>query len=991
MTKVQLHEPPLSISMSLTDEDINSIKMITSLPELVNKFLTVQNINVPELKDIPELDLKKVHIEDGQNLLNESETMNFTVKAESEATLTLGNTDHDLLFNLSLNTKNTSNPLDKVWEGLLSGSISFGTAQLFIEYSLTNPNRLTGSWSEITGEAMNFNDIPKALGIHHNLPIEALELDLQFSSIAFELRLDEGLFLFSARSTTLGEAFFVATNANSEWNFVFGIEIPLDQINGELQNMVGGLLSSIGIQNACCFFSTLKDDLFKIPELPTLPNSTQPAISFMKSWNFNVERGILFFAETSLSAASNPVLKLVPLLTDQDRILLQTPLSPPLIGQRFTSIFREPLAITITNDLKMTLKQPQLNFKINPPQVQLEGLMDISLGVTSLMCTGTIELSETHAQCSFRPVQQDENGQAPPFPAPLGLQGIQLDEIQVEMGMVYTPPSMSLGVNGTFHILDQPPRVNEFAIVFALQGVVIPQLFYSYMEQLDIATAYEAVTGKSLPPLPEFLTKVSAKQAFIFWSQIEKELPNGVMISPGAGFSGFIDLFGFKSHASLLVSEIGIQGSAQAAPFKLGEFLTIGGKGTGIELTEYLIDNQWIALKKEPDPNHAFQTRPKSYIEPGGAVFNFNTGASPYLYASAHVSFFELLNHQIEIEITDQGFRFELDYAIGNLASTTWYCGLHETSFTAKAEFTLDLDIEVGPITILDRDLGTYGLDIGFRANATITGSPNEWILEVSGDFMFEGAKQSLPSFRLSADLDMFRNLPGHLAEQVSSFLKSTLEFPSANELLQKALDTVNQTVEKAIENGQKLIENAEAEAEKIIQDAEHVVSSIGTSLEDAEKKAAALITEIDTIWANGTNRVNEIAAEAEAKRNELLGLVEGFPAKTVEEISKILNNATAEATRLADEGAAVLAGAAAQVQQNLKQANDLAVKLSDDAKKLIDEMNTEVDKVVKKFKEETNKILEAIEAYLKEQAKKLKNVGSDPGEPIRDFIKKRF
>lgn len=991
MTKLQLHEPSLSTShMNLTDEDADSLTSISSLPELVSKYLAVQNISDPDLKDIPELDVINVRIENGQNPLNNSETAKFTVKADSEATLTLGNTDHDLLFNLSLN--NTSNPLGKVWEGLLSGSISFGTAQLFIKYSLTNPNRLTGSWREITGESMNFSDIPKALGIHHNLPIEALELDLQFSTIAFELRLDEGLFLFSARSTTLGEAFFVATNANAEWNFVFGIEIPLDEIKGELQNMVDGLLSSTGIQNACCIFSTLKDDLFKIPELPTLPNSTQPEFRFMKSWNFNIERGILFFAETSLSAASNPVLKLVPLLTNQDLILLQTPLSPPLIGQRFTSFFRNPVTITIANDLKMTLKQPQLNFKINPPRVQFEGLMDIPLGVTSLLCIGTIELTETHAQCSFKPIQQDDNGQVPPFPAPFGLQGIQLDEVQVDMGVMYTPPSMLLGVNGTFHILDQPPRVNEFAIAYALQGSVInPQLFYSYMEQLDLATAYGAATGKSLPPLPEFLTKVSAKQAFIFWSQIEKELPNGVVISPGAGFSGFIDLFGFKSHASLLVSDIGIQGSAQAAPFKLGKFLTIGGEGTGIELTEYLINNQWIALKKEPDPNRVYQTRPKSYIEPGGAVLNFNTSASPYLYASAHVSFFELLNHQIEIEITDQGFRFELDYAIGDLASTTWYCELHETSFIAKAEFTLDLDIEVGPITILERDLGTYGLDIDIRANATVTGSPDEWILEVSGDFMFEGANQSLPAFHLSADLDIFRNLPDHLAKQVSNFLKSSLQFPSANELLQKALDTANQTIQKATENGQMLIDNAEVEAGKIVQDAENVVRSIGTSLEDAEGKAVTLITEVDTIVANGVNRVNEIAAEAEAKRNELLGLVAGFPDKTVAEISKILNNATAEATRLVAEGDAILANAATQAQENLKQANDLAVNLGADAEKIVKEMKAKADEVVEKFKAETNKILKALEEYLKEEAEKLKKVGSDPGKPIRDFIKKRF
>ncbi|WP_157764272.1 ATP synthase F0 subunit B [Paenibacillus riograndensis] len=973
-----------------TAEEEDSITSSSTLPELLNKFLSSTNLPVPNLEEIPEIDLQNIRLEGTQNPAFDDDTLNgLQVAAESLSVVTLGQQDHDVTLDVSLHTRTSPDTLQKVWEGLLKGSVSFGTAQLQIEYDLMNPKRLYGKWKVVPGEEMTFQDIPEALGILHNIPIEAMQLDLRFSSISFELQLDNGHFFLSARSAALGDAFFAATNAADTWNFVFGILIPPDKISGSLDQMVGSLISQIGIREACCIFSTMEDEVFVLPRLPELPDSTQPSFQFMESQPCSIERGIIFCAEILLSEADNPLLKIIHSATGQDRLLLQTPLSPPLTGQRFTARFPEPITLK-AGPASLILKQPELHLNLNPLLVLLEGLMDVPLGAEILLCTATMEIGETQAQCSVRVNNMEENGQPRSLPSPLGLPGLHLDEIEVDLGWTFTPPAFLLGLNGTFHIQEQPAGVNAFGITAALTGPLIsPQLFYGYLEQLDLETFYAAVTGKPLSGIPDFLNKLAAKQVFMYWSQISKELPDGTLVSQGIGFNGFIDLFGFRTHASFMLSRGGIQGSAQAAPFRLGKGLAIGGNGEGISLKEYFVDGSWITLKKEPEEAYDMRTVP--YIEPGGAVFRFNTVASPYLYASARISFLDLLEQEAEIEISDQGFRFELETGIGELINPKWSCQLtDQATFRAKAEFTLDLDIKVGPIEMLGADLGTYGLDIEFNAQAEISGSLTEWTLSVSGKFMFEGIEMNLPSFSLTADADVLTHLPSHLADQIADFVKKNLQFPSAGDVLQKAAEAVNHALEQAGENAKALIDHASAEAAKIAEEAEMMIQTIGAGVAGVNEQAAKLSEETGQIIANGAQMVTKIADDAKAKAEELKMQVEDFPNKAEKEIKDILNHADEEVNRLAQEGEAVLKQAGEQAGKLLEDAGIEKKRLQDEADRLAGDILKSAEELAAKLEEEAAKVWKSIEDWAKEEAEKIKNFGKSPGHEIGKVFKKR-
>ncbi|MNO17899.1 hypothetical protein D3C76_76010 [compost metagenome] len=973
-----------------TTEEADSLTSSSTLPELLNKFLSSVNLPIPTLEEIPEIDLQNIRLEGVQNpALDNDSLTDLQIAAESISVVTLGQQDHDVTLDVSLHTKTSPDTLQKVWEGLLKGSISFGTAQLQMEYDLMNPKRLYGKWKEVPGELMTFQDIPEALGIPHSIPVEAMHLDLRFSSISFELQLDKGNFFLSARSAALGDAFFAATNADNTWNFVFGILIPPEKISGSLNQMVGSLISKIGIREACCIFSTMEDEVFMLPKLPVLPDSTQPSFQFMESQPCKIERGIVFCAEIFLSETDNPLLKIIHSATGQDRLLLQTPLSPPLTGQRFNARFPEPITLE-AGTASLILKQPELQLNLDPLQVQLEGLIDVPLGAETLLCTATIEIGETHAQCSVEINNLEENGQTRSLPSPLGLPGLHLDEIEVDLGWTFAPPAFLLGLSGTFHVQEQPPGVNEFGITVALSGPLIsPQLFYGYLEQLDLETFYSAVTGNPLSGIPDFLNKLAAKQVFLYWSQTAKELPDGTLISQGIGFNGFIDLFGFRTHASFMLSRGGIQGSAHAAPFRLGKLLAIGGNGEGISLKEYFVNGSWITLKKEPEEAYDMRTVP--YIEPGGAVFRFNTVASPYLYASARISFLDLLEQEAEIEISDQGFRFELETGIGEMINSKWSCQLtDQTTFRAKAEFTLDLDIKVGPLEILGADLGTYGLDIEFNAQAEISGSLTEWTLSVGGEFMFEGIKMSLPSFTLTADADVLTHLPSHLADQLADFVKKNLPFPSASDLLQKAAEAVNHALEKAGENAQALIDNASAEAAKIAEEAEKMIQTIGAGVDDVKAQAEKLREEAGQILSNGAETVTKIADDAKAQAEELMKQVEDFPNKAEKEIKDILNHADEEVKRLAQEGEAVLKHAGEQAGQFLAEANAEANRLKDDAVRMVGDIINGAVELAAKLEDEAAKVWKSIEDWVRDEEEKIKNFGKSPGHEIGKVFKKR-
>lgn len=974
-------DPPIFI----TNEEEDDLTASSTLPELVSKFLSSVNLDVPTTEEIPEIDVQNVRFVGSQNpTLDENPLPDIQIAADSLSVLTLGKQEHDISLNLTLNT---SPDINKVWEGFLKGGIHFGTAQLQIEYDLTNTKRLTGKWTEKLGEQLTFQDISNALGISHNIPVEAMGLDLHFSSVAFELQLDEGHFLLSARSVALGDAFFAASNANDTWNFVFGILIPSGEMSNALSNMVGNLISEIGIEEACCIYSTLEEDIFMIPKLPVLPDGTQPSFTFLESMSFKIDRGIVFCADLVMSETNNPLLKTIPNIIKKDRLLLQTPLSPPLTGERFTARFLEPITIEVGESC-LVLKQPEILLNLDPMQVQLKGLMDVPLGTKSLSCTTTIEIGETHAQCSVQLNRLGEDGQAQSLPSPLGLPGIHLDDIGVNMGWTFTPPSLQLGLDGTFHLTDQPPGVNQFGITVAFQGSLItPKLFYGYLEQLDLETFYKAVTDKQLTGTPAFLNKLAAKQVFMYWSQITKELPDGTLISEGVGFNGFIDLFGFKTHASLIISRGGIQGSALAAPYRLGNFLTIGGKGEGIRLKEYLVNGNWTSLKKEP--KEKYECRMNTYISPGGAVLQFNTVTSPYLYASARISFFHLVDQEVEIEISDQGFRFEVETDIGGLMNTKWICQLNDQTFSAEAKFKLDLDIEVGPIKIQGMDLGSFGLDVEFNASAKISGSLTEWSLSLEGDFMFEGARIPVPSFPVKADTNVLFDLPGYLADKIKDAVKDAIQqFPSANEVLQKAKEAVEQAINKAGENAQAFIDNATAEANKIKKEAEQVGQAIGAGVENAIAKADELRKEAEEILEKGNDAINNIKQDAINKAEELKKQVEAFPGKAKAEIDKIAEKAQKETDRILQQGEDLVINAGEQASKLLADANAEFNRINEEVVKKVEEILNDAKKYAKELEDKAAEVWKDIEEWAKETEEKARKFS--PGKEIERVFKRK-
>lgn len=965
------------------------------LDELLGKFLHRMNLTPPsDMERVPNVELQEVKVTPLESRAEDLPVVmsitanNVKVEAKTaDVTLLLGDKEHRMSAEVTMQAATLADSLQETWEALIKGKLTIGSANFRIEYDLNQNERLFGSWKEAPGETLSFLDLPQALGIPYELPVDGFGLDLSLKQVAFELNLDKGLFSLSTQSSRYGEAFFLATNANDKWDFSFGIMMQRNQLPGTLGQAASGLLRMAGVDQVCFLISTLEDELFVLPTLPKLPIDLpyQP-FQVLTQHATRIETGFALFIETDLSRSNFPLVRLLRAVIGQDRLLLQTPLQTDLTGQKFQADLNKPLVISVGVE-QIVLNQPSVVIHIDPLLLSIQGHFQISLGSESLNCIGSIVLTETKADFKFEVVRStDENGQPRPLPN-LGFQGIEMDGISVNMGWVYQPPSLFVGLGGAFHVKNQQPESNQFKIAFSLKGAVPdPLLFYSYFEQLDLDTVYLAVTGKSLSGVPDFFKGIQGRQITLYWSQITDVMADGTILRPGFGFNGIIDVFGLTAYASLDVQEgAGIRGSAQIEPIEIRHMLYIGGRGEGVKIKEYKVDGAWVALKEKPDGN--VESRDVTVIQPGGAVFWFNTVSSPYLFASMRISFLDLVDQLTEVEITDQGINFTLDYQISNAVRMQLQCELKDRqSFKGSGKFNLDLDTKIGPIKILGTNLGSIRLDIEFNAQFEVAVSPTEVELLLTGDFEFEGTRLEIPTIQLSANFQSMKDLPELIINQLKEHAETIFKelFDSGKNLLENAAKEIAEGVKAAATAVKETLDHAEEEARRAVEDAGKVLQSIGTNIEDAHKQAAAMIAEAAELPNKAKEEVEKIGREASEKAKEIEKKAEEVLKNVGEEINQLNENVKREVEQFAKNAVAAAEHASEQVAKLGEEAKEQVEEWGVKTQEAINDIGKKADEAVTKLGEETQKALDAARKRLEEWRDKAANYGNKVGKKIK-------
>lgn len=879
--------------------------------------------------NLPDISLKNVSID--YNFTTQA----FAFHAENEvvSSLKLGNTTHQIDTSLDLTITKDPTTNQRIYSGRLLGSVTFGSAVFQCEYDFADVKLLKATWDGETG-SLAFSDLAASHGIIHDLHIPDVSLELTRASFEFDLKKSQ--FRLSADSAH-GEAFFIASNSNQKWDFAFGILMDLSNISGVPS------LGPVSLNNTMLILSTVADDNFKVPVLPAVsPTAGQPATEprtfpAIGTTKMRLRPGVTVAALFDLKG-DDLILTNIRSVLKKTELLIQVAIGDGLSSVSFTSYLDGSLTLDMGGK-NLVLSDPYVRIDSAPPTfgLYIHGTTLIPFNHVTLKAGGALFMSEKEMEAMLQ-VTAEDGGEQRSIPMPFGLRGVSLDEIDIEMGVIFVPAGINLGIEGKFHIKGQTSNANNFIIVLDPKtGIPNPIYLSAYVQSLTISDLITAVSGEVVSGIPDFIKSIKGEDLSVYWSESAGiALPDGRLAQEGFGFNGFISIGGFSMHAALTVSETtGVSGDAELPPIDLGGVFSLKGNGEGVKVNQVLINNEWHTITKPPETKEEKerQTREYQLIPAGGATVILNTKHSPYIDVSASVSLFNLLNAEVEIVVSNDGFKWKQKESIGSLFKTEFDCELSTKGFSANAEFDIDIKGDVGPITILHVDMGSIDLDVSFDAAFGICANEKGVAVTISGSFHFEGFHLTMPDISTS-DFKSFDELPDKILKQIQDNADDIFEdvFNDAGALLKAAAEEAEKIGEEAAEEAEKIGSAAAQQAEQIGDDAKAAFESTTHDLEAANAEAAKVAQQADQIVGAANKEAGEIVGAADAEAQELGRQAEDVANNAAAEAQQIGGAADKEAKQIAADAQKVFDDVGKEAKQIAKDAEQAAKAIGDAA-----------------------------------------------------------
>ncbi|HTU74885.1 MAG TPA: hypothetical protein VMG38_15330 [Trebonia sp.] len=645
--------------------------------------------------------------------------------------------------------------------GSLAGSVSLGRMAFRLLYELQPGQQvLCGTWDSQGADA-GFADLALAFGIQP--PAIGLTLpDLGLRSLSFEADLSaagQQPVRFTA-TTSLGEAFFLVDRpaAGQPWAFVFGAAI-------DHATRISQLLAPAGLDSQALDFIRLCDAYFLVSsaQFPALP---VPAALGGQPTPVGAGATAGLLLDLAGSSSRPEVAALRSLLPGNPAVLTaQLCVGDSLATTVVTGRLGGNLAIDAGGGSSITLGSACAIMRFDPVAIGLLGSIVIPVDGQQIEAAGMLTVSPAELTASL--AVEGTGGQVLPFP--MGLPGVHLTDLSVEVGATFEPPSAMLGVLGRFVVgpggppspagtavaprpLTAMPPPDEFVMVIGIEGdIPNPVLLSMYLLELSLADAVEAFINQQLS-LPGVLTGIMATDLMIYWCDVPAGIqqPDGTWAYPGFGFNCTLDLYGFLAHAGLKVEPAsGITGSACISPVRIDGVLELAGDGPGTP-AEY---------------------QGQVTVQPGGPQVQVSTLGCPYLDLAWRLTLFSTLSETVNAQVTKQGLTFEVTGA-GPGFSSTLQCSLQmpprlQVSFSVR----LDLDIDLG--TVAGVNLGTLRLG-GAGLDASLLAAVEPASLTVDGSLEVDGVRYTMPELAVTVPFRSLAQLPGAIADQVEREVTAT-------------------------------------------------------------------------------------------------------------------------------------------------------------------------------------------------------------------------
>jgi hypothetical protein len=810
------------------------------------------------------------------------------------------------------------------YSGSLRGEITLGSAVFQAEFDLGAADVLKGWWAAgADGGALGFAALAQAHGVEHSLAAPG-DIDLGLTRASFELDLTRGRFLLRAESASYGSAFFLASHANSAWDFVFGIALEPADIPGFPD------LGPLTLRKVSLILSTVRDDSFKVPSLPPLvpppategPVTAQPATKggkggapgdssrldhpLLGAASMPLRPGVTLAGLLDLAASGDEdvVFGNFKKIANRSELIVQALLADPLSQSVLEADLDGGLTLAPGGGTGIVLANARAKIRLAPPGVTVSGTVFLPVGQDTVEATGSLVLTAEEMQALFD-VRAEAGGQPAILSSPFGLAGVRLTELAVAVGVVFEPPGADLGLQGKLSVRGQPPGSNDFALLFELEGDLPNPLYLSaYVEELSLPLLVRAITGRRFGA--GSLRWIRGEQLSVYWSERDGlVLPDGTLTRAGFGCNGFIRLGSFAAHARLQVdSQGGVSGDAEMSPIDWCGVLQLGGDGRGVSVTQEQIDGRWQTARKHPvaSPEAPPPERDFQVIPPDGPTIAVNSHGSPSLAVSFRAKLLNLLSEDVEALVDQSQLTFTLDGQIGSEVRFGIAVLLDKDGCRGDAAFSLGIAGDVGPLRIRGVDLGTIHLDVSFDAGLQIHVTSSDFSVRVRGSFVFDGQTLTIAALNLGFDFTSFEELPGRILRRIRD---------TANQLFRYLLDEVRGMIGDAEDEAKAIARTVRDEVKKIADDAAQEADQIADLAEQAYQSLAAAATEVEEQAIGLENEASQTLQEA------------------ADEAQKIADDVAAEVAELSREAGALREEATAEVEK-IAQAADRAIALLD-------------------------------------------------------------
>lgn len=439
------------------------------------------------------------------------------------------------------------------------------------------------------------------------------------------------------------------------------------------------------------------------------------------------------------------LLALIPLNRVEGEFFFHYGLDLGIFGIRIVFI-ADDFHIPLGNGKTLVIAKPTVALDISPlfRFVVFKAYATIPFDIFGAKFDAKITMVLDNVEAEIGAVVEGDHASLPFPPVP----ALHLDEFGVGMGVIFTPPSVAVGLQGKFHLGSGQNTValddDTYALVCAFEeepeGIPVPNPLYLafHVPRLDFATLITLFTNQEVKlDLP-----VSLQDLAFQWAENPLEpvaLPDGTLTEMAFGCSGFLELLTLRLYGTLAINITGIQGTFTMAPLELGSLFTLTGDGKGVSLK---VDAQGNPIKNNQLPKTKAekaaieQAVARQFVAPGGPVLAVSTAASPYFTLSARASLFEVVHQEIEASITKNGIAFLLDY--GAILHAKMQCLLQDWH-NLSAQFTYGLELRVPLPTIAGFALGSLHVVALCQADLALTTSREAITLQVSGAFDFAG------------------------------------------------------------------------------------------------------------------------------------------------------------------------------------------------------------------------------------------------------------